>query len=173
MPPSAPFGVAPGAAERSAMAMKKQIEYPVSAGGVVYRQAEGGPNGGLEVVLCGRRQAGTWSLPKGTPGQEETLEQTALREVQEETGLEVVIEESLGTIDYWFHRPPDRVRCHKTVHYYLMAPRGGSLELHDPEFDDVEWFPVREGLQAMTYANEAEVVRRAQAALARGGVPRG
>ena len=163
------------------MALKGRVEHPVSAGGVVYRrvdgatQREGGPraNGGIEVVLCGRRRAGTWSLPKGTPDQGESLEHTALREVREETGLEVVIEEPLGTIEYWFLRPPNGVRCHKTVHYYLMASQGGALELHDPEFDDVQWFPLHEGLQAMTHANEAEVVRRAQAALARGEVPRG
>src|SRR5262249_19798213 len=61
------------------------IEDLVSAGGIVYRQGEAEP----EVVLCGRPARGLWALPKGTPEATETLEQTAQREVTEETGLQV------------------------------------------------------------------------------------
>ena len=151
------------------MALKRQVQHPVSAGGVVYRRADDR----TEVVLCGRHQTGTWSLPKGTPDQGESLEQTALREVQEETGLMVEIEESLGSINYWFVLPTDGIRCHKTVHFYLMAARGGSTTLHDPEFDEARWFPVEEGLRVMTFPNESEVVRRALAALAQRGAAHG
>ena len=64
----------------------------------------------------------------------ETLEETALREVQEETGLEPVIEERIRSIDYWFSSKDDDVRYHKTVHFYLMRAIGGDTSLHDPEF---------------------------------------
>ena len=103
----------------------------------------------------------TWSLAKGTPDPGETLEETALREVREETGLEVDIAAPLGTIEYWFHRREFNVRYHKTVYFYLMVPVGGGIELHDPEFDVVQWFPSDEALQAMTYANESDLLRRA------------
>ena len=106
----------------------------VSCGGVVYRLVDGV----VELALCGRR-TGLWALPKGTPETGETHEQTALREVREETGLAVEIEAPLGHIEYWFTLSRERV--HKRVYFYLMASCGGSVDDHDPEFDVVEWFP--------------------------------
>jgi 8-oxo-dGTP pyrophosphatase MutT (NUDIX family) len=133
------------------------VEYPVSAGGVVYRR-----QGNLvEFALCGRRHPETWSLPKGTPESGESIEQTALREVREETGLDVLLEVSLGTIGYWFTRSADKVRCRKTVHFFLMVAIGGAFELHDPEFDDVCWFQSQEALRIMTYPNEQRIAEKA------------
>ena len=126
-----------------------------SSGGVVYRE---GP-GGTEVVLCGRTSQSLWALPKGTPEAGETREQTALREVSEETGLEVVIREYIGDIDYWFVLPGG-ARCHKTVYYYLMTATGGDMSRHDSEFDYVRWFPAPEALRTMTHKNEVRVVEK-------------
>lgn len=117
----------------------------------------------MTVVLCGRHTPHQWALPKGTPEAGETLEETALREVQEETGLEVSIIAPLGDVEYWFSR--DGVRYHKRVYYYLMEPIGGSTDLHDLEFDVVEWFPLDETASLMTHDTEAEVVRRATEAV--------
>jgi ADP-ribose pyrophosphatase YjhB (NUDIX family) len=50
---------------------------------------------GIEIVLCGRRE-GLWALPKGSPERGERLGRTATREVEEETGLRVAIQESVG-----------------------------------------------------------------------------
>ena len=117
--------------------------------------------GRLETVLCGRSQPVRWSLAKGTPDPGETLEQTALREVREETGLEVEIDGSLGSIEYWFADRDKDVRYHKTVHFYLMVPVGGATDQHDPEFDVVQWFEAKEALTTLNYANEANVLQRA------------
>ena len=149
------------------MPRMEKIEHQVSAGGVVYREA----NGQLEVVLCGRRSPPLWALPKGTPDSGEALDQTALREVQEETGLEVAIQMPLGNIEYWFFRSQDRVRCHKTVHFYLMVPTGGDFSLHDPEFDFVRWFPESEMFKVMTYESEAGIVQKALASARSEWVP--
>ena len=119
-------------------------------------------NGGrLETVLCGRSQPVRWSLAKGTPDAGETLEQTALREVREETGLEVEIDGPLGSIEYWFADRGKDVRYHKTVHYYLMVPVGGATDQHDPEFDVVQWFDAEDALKNLAYANEVNVLQRA------------
>lgn len=136
---------------------KHRVKEPVSSGGVVYRWAEGQ----LEVVLCGRDEPVRWSLPKGTPDPGETLEETALREVQEETGLEPVIEDRIRSIDYWFSDKDNEVRYHKTVHFYLMRCVGGDTSLHDPEFDVVRWFTYEDGVVNLAYPNEADVLRKA------------
>ena len=139
---------------------RQKVERLVSAGGIVYRI---GDCYQIETVLCGRREPPRWSLPKGTPDEGESLEETALREVREETGFSTVIEEPLGNINYWFVSPDRRVRFNKTVHFYLMSPTGGGPELHDPEFDEVRWFLAEEGLNTLTYASEAKVLEKALA----------
>ena len=135
---------------------RQRVERLVSAGGVVCRSGEDE----VEVVLCGRNSPPLWALPKGTPDPGETHEQTALREVSEETGLAVETDGFIDSIDYWFVRPSDKVRCHKTVFFYLMSPTGGDIALHDREFDKVRWFPAREAQRTMTYGNEVEIVAK-------------
>ncbi len=134
---------------------KLPVERAVSAGGVVYRRLDEG----VEVVLCGRTEEGIWGLPKGTPNPGESLEEAALREVSEETGLAVAIQRKIGTIEYWFAR--QGVRYHKFVHHYLMTATGGSVEEHDWEYDTVDWFPVEEACKTLSYRNEVGVVRKA------------
>jgi 8-oxo-dGTP pyrophosphatase MutT (NUDIX family) len=130
-----------------------------SAGGVVHRTVDGV----IEVLLVHRRSPVLWALPKGTPDAGETLEETALRETREETGIDVAIEASLGSIRYFFVR--GTTRFHKTVHFFLMRPIGGAIELHDEEFDEVRWASVEEGLALMNHATERSVVERAMAML--------
>jgi len=108
-----------------------------------------------------RERAGdNWTLPKGTPNEGETTEQTALREVSEETGLEVRILEPVGAIEYWFVQ--DRVRIHKTVHYFLMAATGGDVARHDHEFDAVAWVALGDADGLMRHETEREIVARAR-----------
>jgi 8-oxo-dGTP pyrophosphatase MutT (NUDIX family) len=131
-----------------------------SAGGVVHRSHDGR----LEIVLLHRRSPRLWALPKGTPDAGETIAETALRETREETGLEVVVDEPLGEIRYFFVR--GSTRFNKTVHFFLMRPVGGSTDDHDAEFDEVRWFGVDEALALMTHRTEREVVERARQRLA-------
>ena len=135
-----------------------RVEQAVSAGGVVFRRGDHG----VEIVLCGRAHENLWALPKGTPEAGEPIEQTALREVREESGLGVDIVGDLGSIAYVFARPSQGVRFEKTVHHFLMRPDGtGSVDAHDHEYDRVEWFAIAEALRLMTHRNEATIVRRA------------
>ncbi len=146
----------------SSSASDLRTEQAVSAGGVVYRRGERG----AEVLLCGRTAEGLWALPKGTPEYGETLAETALREVREETGVGVTIEASLGSIDYSFSRPAQHVRFDKRVHHFLMRPDGsGAMEQHDREYDRVGWFPLGEALALITHRNEARVLERARVML--------
>lgn len=133
----------------------------VSAGGVVYRHT---PEG-LEVLLL-ETPKGAWGLPKGTPDIGETLAKTACREVREETGLEVAIEEKIGSVEYWFARPARRERLHKFVHFWLMRPTGGSLDAHDDEHISVRWFPIDGALRQVTHDNSADMIEQAAQLLA-------
>ena len=87
--------------------------------------------------------------------------ETALREAQEETGLQVGVEESIGSTNYWFVNSGDRVRYNKTVHFYLMSAWGGSIQDHDQEFDEVQWFPADEARKCLTFFNEVKILDKA------------
>lgn len=132
------------------------IQDAVSAGGVVWRRAESGE---VEVVLCGRNADRLWCLPKGTPDAGETIEQTAEREVREETGLVVERGESLGTIEYWF--TASGIRYHKFVHHWLMRPVGGDTADHDHEFDEVRWVSGEQARRMLKYRDEKRILDEA------------
>lgn len=135
------------------------VKRTVSAGGLV---VEDRPDGRWILLIARRNHAGAllWTLPKGRLEEGEDNEQAALREVREETGLDCELVEPLGTVDYWFVWRDERVRYHKYVHYYLMRPRGGSLDRRDDEADEVAWMPVEEALDALAYDNERALVAR-------------
>ncbi|SFP85328.1 mutator mutT protein [Amycolatopsis arida] len=114
-------------------------------------------------VLIGRldRQGRLlWSLPKGHIEDGETTEQTAVREVKEETGISAHVLQPLGTIDYWF--VAERRRVHKTVHHFLLEAWGGELSDEDVEVTEVAWVPLAELEERLAYADERKLVRRAR-----------
>jgi 8-oxo-dGTP pyrophosphatase MutT (NUDIX family) len=129
-----------------------------SAGGIVVRFEAGRP----QLVVGSRRRerdGRTWTLPKGTPKARETTEETAVREVSEETGLEVRITGPLDDIQYTFVQSGTRI--HKTVHYFLMEPVGGDLADHDHEFDQVRWIDFGEAPSILTFETERALVAQA------------
>jgi 8-oxo-dGTP pyrophosphatase MutT (NUDIX family) len=133
-----------------------------SAGGIVV----GFDNQRPRLVVGMRRRErnpARWTLPKGTPHPGETLEETALREVGEETGLRVKIVAPLPSIEYRFVL--DGARIHKTVHYWLMEPTGGDLADHDHEFEQVRWVPFDEAPTLLTFETERDLVAAAAARL--------
>jgi 8-oxo-dGTP pyrophosphatase MutT (NUDIX family) len=128
-----------------------------AAGGVVLR----GTEHGTEVALLGRANDGSWVFPKGTPTPGESLEQTALREVSEETGLDVRIVRPLGEMTYTFAAGGERI--HKIVHFFLMEATGGDPSLHDAEYDEVRWVAVPEARRMLTFDTYRDVLDRALA----------
>ena len=119
----------------------------------------------MEVVLVGRSHIGTWALPKGTPLPGETTEQVAVREAQEETGLEVRLIAYIGSISFSFVR--DSVRYYKQVRHFLLEAIGGDIALHDHEYDLVEWFPLHEACRRLTFQNEVHILYQAEETLQR------
>ncbi|MEY4491960.1 MAG: hypothetical protein RL085_371 [Actinomycetota bacterium] len=130
-----------------------------SAGGFVLCS-----DGSLRVALIGRLNRGgriDWCVPKGHPEGDETIEQAAVREIAEETGLEVDILEHLGDIRYEFQTPEKTVV--KTVHHFLMQQTGGELTVEndpDQEAVDVRWFSLDELEKQLTHENEKRLARK-------------
>jgi 8-oxo-dGTP pyrophosphatase MutT (NUDIX family) len=128
-----------------------------SAGGLVVDVAR------RQAVLIGRLDRHgrlLWSLPKGHIEDGETTEQTAMREVKEETGISAHVLQPLGTIDYWF--VAERRRVHKTVHHFLLEAYGGELSDEDVEVTEVAWVPLAELDGRLAYADERKLVRKAR-----------
>jgi 8-oxo-dGTP pyrophosphatase MutT (NUDIX family) len=131
----------------------------VSAGGLVIDAT------GTKGLLIGRRDLKDqsrerllWSLPKGHIEEGETPEQAAIREVQEETGIESEIARELGVIDFWFMAGGKRI--HKTVHHYLFKETGGHLAPQITEVDDVGWFPLSEIVELLAYPDEKKLIAK-------------
>lgn len=125
-----------------------------SAGGLVVAGLDA-PGKSRCAALIGRtdrRGRLLWSLPKGHIEPGETPEQTAVREVAEETGIRGEVVNELGSIDYWFVTEGRRV--HKTVHHYLMRSVGGELSDADVEVTEVAWVPLGELESHLAYADE-------------------
>lgn len=136
----------------------------VSSGGVVVRPGPGGP----EVLLASRRTRRgdlVWGLPKGLVESDEAPEETAVREVEEETGYRATVRRSLGDISYWFVWAGARV--HKTVHFFLMDPTGDRPGARDQEMEEVAWFAMDEARRVAGFDSEKDVLRRAAEALGR------
>jgi 8-oxo-dGTP pyrophosphatase MutT (NUDIX family) len=141
--------------------------HETSAGGLVIDGIDG-PKDGQVAALIGRidrRGRMLWSLPKGHIELGETAEQTAVREVAEETGIQGSVLAALGSIDYWFVTEGRRV--HKTVHHYLMRFLGGELSDEDVEVSEVAWVPLKELASRLAYADERKLAEVADELIAK------
>ncbi|MFM8305215.1 MAG: NUDIX hydrolase [Actinomycetota bacterium] len=119
----------------------------VAAGGIVVRPGDGGP----EVLIVHRPRYDDWSFPKGKQDPGETDEETALREVAEETGVTCVLGRYLGAVRYRDHR--DRA---KVVHYWRMEPDAGHHGAFVPndEVDRLHWCGPEEAATLLTYGHD-------------------
>ena len=111
----------------------------------------------LVITPIGRRRV--TALPKGGAHDGESGEETAGREVREETGINVDVREPLGDVSYVYRRGGRRIQ--KTVHFYLCDFVSGSTEDHDHEVEEARWISLQEARRALTYAGERELIERA------------
>jgi len=129
-----------------------------SAGAIILREVEGK----LKIALAQHaRTAKSCVFPKGHVEEGESLEQTALREIYEETGLDnVQLIKHLGTITRDSLKGNGDVE-HKTIHYYLAFALGESESQTptDPRFMDVGWFSPEEAIELLPYESEQAFFR--------------
>jgi ADP-ribose pyrophosphatase YjhB (NUDIX family) len=126
-----------------------------SAGGLVVA-GEGSRARGVLIGKLDRRGRLVWSLPKGHVEEGESLEQTAVREAAEETGITGEVVCPLGVVDYWFVAEGRRI--HKTVHHFLLRAVGGELSNADVEVTEVAWVPLSEITARLAYPDERRLV---------------
>ena len=101
-----------------------------------------------------------WIFPKGLIGDKkdnESKEETALREVKEETGIDAEIIEPLPPRTFWYQMKGKKRK--KTVYYYLMNHLGGNTEDHDHEMQAVEWIPIDKVINRLTYKGDRTIFK--------------
>ena len=132
-----------------------------SAGGIVYRKveiAQRAPDSKFEIkwLVCQHSQHKGWVFPKGLIGDNikgEKSEDTAIREVEEETGVKgKIITKLSNPAVYWYVWKGDK--RFKTVHYFLVEYVSGDIKDHDQEMSAVEWLPTSEVEKKLTYKSD-------------------
>lgn len=151
----------------------------ISAGGVVLRNATDGwqmaaiePQIEASAATPGkidrkRVQKVLLALPKGLVDPGEKPEETAVREIKEETGLTVTPVTKLGDIKYVYVRSwGDKARVFKIVSFYLFRHQSGRIDDISPamriEVKRACWIPLEEAVRRLAYRGEKDMVRRAQ-----------
>lgn len=128
--------------------------YVVSAGGLVIRDHQ---------LLMLKKKNGDWVLPKGRIETGETLEQTAVREVKEETNVTAEIIDYLGVTTYTFSNYWTKYQAvEKTVSWYLMKPLSDDLiPLRQEGFVEAKYLPIHDAVRMAKYDDERKVVELA------------
>lgn len=128
--------------------MKREI----SAGGVVWNRQ-------LDKFLLIKDSYGRLALPKGLIEKGESPEQTALREIEEETGLKHLrVIEKLGEIGYFYQLKGDKIS--KTVIFFLVEASDTEL-MTSWEIQGATWFEPEKAIESIAYENSKEIVRKA------------
>ncbi len=135
------------------------MQFEFSAGGIVTKQE----HGKTFILLAQHAQHHGWVFPKGLIGDTvkgEKKEKTAVREVEEETGVLARLGQPLNPITYWYVL--DKEKRKKTVYYYLMEYISEDLSKKDDEMENVEWLPIDEVGKRLTYPSDRKVWEEAR-----------
>ena len=120
-----------------------------AAGGLVWRESAQGP----QVLLVHRPRYDDWSFPKGKMEAGETWTETALREVEEETGIQVALDDFAGSFSYLVRQQV------KVVLYWNMRIRKEPVFVPNDEVDQLKWLPVDRALTTLQYKFEQDLLR--------------
>lgn len=110
-------------------------------------------------MLVHRPKYDDWSFPKGKLEPGETVEETALREVTEETGLKCRIIGRLATSRYNYRTRRAEPPRPKVVHYFLMERVSGRIRVPGDEIDQAAWFDLDEAARVLTYSNDRKLLK--------------
>ncbi len=128
-----------------------------SCGAIVYRRF----HGNVEILLIKHINSGHWSFPKGHVEGEETEVETARREIKEETGLDVIIDQTFReTVSYSPKRDTQKI-----VVYFLAMARNYDFTPQAEEIAEIRWVDIGRATQLLTYENDKTIIAKAKAAI--------
>jgi 8-oxo-dGTP pyrophosphatase MutT (NUDIX family) len=137
------------------------VKREFSAGGVLVRRLSG--RWMVAAIRPGGKPQGLWALPKGRIDPGERGEETALREVREETGAHGRSLGKLGDVRYTFTWEGERI--FKVVSFFLVRYVGGRLGDLPPEFRhevaEARWLPLEEAPRLLAYGGERQMAQKA------------
>ena len=131
--------------------MREVPRVQFAAGGIVWD----GKGEGRRLALVHRGKYDDWSLPKGKPEPDEKIGETALREVQEELGIDADFGPFAGTTHY----PLGDGRTKVVLYWHMVRRAGESTFIPNREIDAVEWLEPREAIKKLSHDVERELLR--------------
>jgi 8-oxo-dGTP pyrophosphatase MutT (NUDIX family) len=155
------------------------MKYEFSAGGIVYKNQKSKIKNQKDkyfILVCQHSGYHGWVFPKGLIGdhvENESKKETAIREVEEETGVFGKIINTLKPVTYWYYWEGDpstgsgQGKIKKTVYYFLMEYLSGDISKHDFEMEKVEWLEKEKVLDRLTYESDKKSWRVALRAINR------
>lgn len=136
---------------------KREVKFEISAGGVVFRRIKNSKEKFMFLLI--KDSYGRWALPKGKIEKKETPEETAIREIGEETGIfDLKIIDKLDTIQYFFRFKGQPIS--KTVHNFLLETIQEELK-PNYEIQGAKWLSKEEALNTIAYSNTKEIIKKA------------
>lgn len=132
----------------------------VSAGGVAFRKQ----GDQVEVALISVGNQRRWQLPKGLVNKGETKEIAAVREVQEETGVDTELIRYIDKVEYWYYAKEqgETIRFHKFVFFYLLKYLSGDVMDHDQEVNEAAWMSIQDGIDRLSFESEKKILDQAK-----------
>lgn len=139
---------------RNAEIEKLSCLYEKSCGAIViYKQGDR-----CKILLVRNHNGRNYSFPKGHVEQGETEQETAIREVREETGLDIRIIDSFREVaDYC---PFGKIR--KRVVFFMAQTMSNKVHIQEEEIDSYIWVDLEEAHNRCTYDNDLRVIRKAR-----------
>lgn len=134
-----------------------KMTYEKSCGAVVYRKH----HGNTEILLIKHINGEHWSFPKGHVEQGESEIQTALREIKEETGIDVMIDPTFReTVTY-----SPKKDTQKVVVYFIAKAKNHGFVPQAEEISEIRWADIGHAVQMLSYENDRNIVNKAKQAI--------
>jgi len=129
---------------------KKVVE---AAGGILWKET----SSGKKIAIIHRERYDDWTLPKGKREPGESWQDTALREVWEETGCQAILGDFIGSTSYTIngHSTP------KVVLFWQMTIRKNCEFSPNDEVDQIKWLSPKKAIKQLTYKDERTILRKA------------
>lgn len=135
------------------------MNFERSCGAVVYRRS----HGNTEILLIKHLRSGCWSFPKGHIEEGETETQTAVREIKEETNIDISIDDPSFRETVVFSPRRD---TRKEVVYFIGRALSMYAVPQEDEISDIRWVEIGSAASKLTYDNDRLIVNKARAYLA-------